>query len=66
MRILHFVPDIGVANGVMSVVLNYFRAMPEDIKFDVMYFKECRHRGARRACVQDEYARNKELCLVGA
>ena len=41
MRILHFVPDIGVANGVMSVVLNYFRAMPEDIKFDVMYFKEC-------------------------
>lgn len=40
MRILHFVPDIGVANGVMSVVLNYFRAMPEDIKFDVMYFKE--------------------------
>lgn len=41
MRILHFVPDIGVANGVMSVVLNYFRAMTEDIKFDVMYFKEC-------------------------
>lgn len=41
MRILHFVPDIGVANGVMSVVLNYFRAMPEDIKFDVIYFKEC-------------------------
>lgn len=72
MRILHFVPDIGVANGVMSVVLNYFRAMPEDIKFDVMYFKECerdqarRHRGARGARVQDEYARNKELCLVGA
>ena len=41
MRILHFVPDIGVANGVASVVLNYFRAMPEDIKFDIMYFKEC-------------------------
>ena len=41
MRILHFVPDIGVANGVMSVVLNYFRVMPEDIKFDIMYFKEC-------------------------
>ncbi len=41
MRILHFVPDIGVANGVMSVVLNYFKAMPDDIKFDVMYFKEC-------------------------
>ncbi len=40
MRILHFVSDIGVANGVMSVVLNYFRAMPEDIKFDIMYFKE--------------------------
>lgn len=41
MRILHFVPDIGVANGVMSVVINYFKAMPDDIKFDVMYFKEC-------------------------
>lgn len=72
MRILHFVPDIGVANGVMSVVLNYFRVMPEDIKFDIMYFKECeRDRRADiealgRACVQDEYARNKELCLVRA
>ncbi len=41
MRILHFVPDIGVANGVMSVVLNYFKAMPDDIKFDVMYFMDC-------------------------
>ena len=37
MRILHFVPDIGVANGVASVVLNYFRAMSVDIKFDVMF-----------------------------
>lgn len=72
MRILHFVPDIGVANGVMSVVLNYFRAMPEDIKFDVMYFKECeRDRSAeiealRRTRVQNKYARNKELCFVRA
>lgn len=41
MRILHFVPDIGVANGVVSVVLNYFKAMPDDIKFDVMYFMDC-------------------------
>lgn len=72
MRILHFVPDIGVANGVMSVVLNYFRAMPEDIKFDIMYFKECeRDRRAEiealgGARVQNKYARNKKLCLVGA
>lgn len=41
MRILHFVPDIGVANGVVSVILNYFKAMPDDIKFDVMYFMDC-------------------------
>lgn len=40
MRILHFVSDIGIANGVMSVVFNYFKAMPNDIKFDIMYFKE--------------------------
>lgn len=40
MRVLHMIPDIGVANGVMSVILNYFRAMPEDIKFDVCYFAE--------------------------
>ena len=67
MRILHFVPDIGVANGVMSVVLNYFRAMPEDIKFDIMYFKECeRDRSTRRARVQNKYARNEKLCLVRA
>ena len=67
MRILHFVPDIGVANGVMSVVLNYFRVMPEDIKFDIMYFKECeRDRRTRRARVQNKYTRNKKLCLVRA
>lgn len=40
MRVLHFIPDIGIANGVMSVVLNYAAAMPEDIKFDVVYFQE--------------------------
>ena len=40
MRVLHMIPDIGIANGVMSVVLNYFNAMPEDIKFDVCYFAE--------------------------
>lgn len=40
MRVLHMIPDIGVANGVMSVILNYFKAMPEDIKFDVCYFAE--------------------------
>ena len=40
MRILHMIPDIEIANGVMSVVLNYFKMMPPDIKFDVVYFSE--------------------------
>jgi len=40
MRILHMIPDIGVSNGVMSVILNYAKAMPDDIKFDVIYFAE--------------------------
>lgn len=40
MRILHVVTDIRTANGIMSVVLNYFKQMPEDIKFDVVYFKD--------------------------
>lgn len=38
MRILHVTAGIGRSNGVMSVVLNYARHMPEDITFDVMYF----------------------------
>lgn len=40
MRILHMIPDIGISNGVMSVILNYAKAMPDDIKFDVIYFAE--------------------------
>lgn len=40
MRILHMIPDIGISNGVMSVILNYFKAMPADIVFDVVYFAE--------------------------
>lgn len=40
MRILHFISDIGIANGVMSVVYNYFCAMPDDVKFDIMYFHQ--------------------------
>ncbi len=40
MRILHMVPDISVSNGVMSVIFNYAKAMPNDIKFDVVYFVE--------------------------
>lgn len=40
MRILHMIPDIGITNGVMSVILNYFKAMPQDIKFDVVYFTD--------------------------
>ncbi len=34
------IPDIGIANGVMSVILNYFKAMPDDIKFDIVYFAQ--------------------------
>ncbi len=40
MRILHMLPDIGIANGIMSAVLNMAKAMPEDIVFDVVYFHE--------------------------
>lgn len=46
MRILHMIPDIEIANGVMSVVLNYFKMMPPDIKFDVVYFSEKKNRAA--------------------
>lgn len=38
MRILHISAGIGRSNGVMSVILNYARYMPPDIRFDVMYF----------------------------
>lgn len=41
MRVLQVVTDIGIANGIMSVVLNYFGQMPENISFDVVYFKDC-------------------------
>lgn len=34
------IPDIGISNGIMSVILNYFKAMPADIVFDVVYFSE--------------------------
>lgn len=37
MRILHIIPDIGVSNGIMSVILNYAKVMPDDITFDVVY-----------------------------
>ena len=40
MRILHMLPDIGIANGIMSAVLNMAKAMPEDIVFDVVYFHD--------------------------
>lgn len=40
MRILHMIPDIGISNGVMSVILNFAKAMPDDIKFDVVYFSQ--------------------------
>ena len=31
MRVLHVIPDIGVANGVMSVILNYAKACPKSL-----------------------------------
>jgi glycosyltransferase involved in cell wall biosynthesis len=34
------IPDIGISNGIMSVILNYAKVMPDDIKFDVVYFAE--------------------------
>lgn len=40
MRILHMIPDIGISNGMMSVILNYAKAMPRDVIFDVVYFSE--------------------------
>lgn len=32
------IPDIGMANGIMSVILNFARSMPEEIQFDIVYF----------------------------
>lgn len=40
MRILHIVGDIGISNGVMSVILNYLKNMPKTIHFDIAYFVE--------------------------
>lgn len=40
MRVLHVVTNLWRCNGVMSVVLNYLRNMPEDIRFDLLYFDE--------------------------
>ena len=40
MRILHVVTDIRIANGIMSVILNYFEQVSQNIKFDVVYFKD--------------------------
>ena len=34
------IPDIGMANGIMSVILNFAKAMPETIQFDIVYFFE--------------------------
>lgn len=40
MRVLQVVTDIRLANGIMSVILGYFGRMPDNIKFDVVYFKD--------------------------
>lgn len=47
------IPDIGVANGIMSAVLNFAKAMPDDIKFDIVYFQET------------ELTREKEIKALG-
>ena len=54
MRILHVVTNIWRCNGVMSVVMNYLRNMPEDIRFDLLYFTE----------LEDNY--KEELDTLGA
>ena len=53
MKILHVTAGIGRSNGVMSVILNYARFMPPDVRFDVMYF------------VGTEDDREKELEALG-
>ena len=40
MRILHVTVSLWRCNGVMSVIMNYLRGMPEDIRFDILYFDE--------------------------
>lgn len=40
MRILHFVSDIGISNGVMSFIINYGRVMQPTTKFDIAYFND--------------------------
>lgn len=40
MRILHVTSNLWRCNGVMSVVMNYLRCMPEDIRFDILYFDQ--------------------------
>ena len=40
MKVLHILSDIGISNGVLSVITNYLRHMPKDIQFDVAYFME--------------------------
>ena len=38
MRVLHIIPDIGISNGVMSIIVNYASALSEKAVFDVLYF----------------------------
>lgn len=54
MRILHVVTNLWRCNGVMSVVMNYLRNMPDDIRFDLLYFTE----------LEDNY--KEELEALGA
>lgn len=37
-KVLHFVADITVGNGVMNVVMNYAEALKDEATFSVMYF----------------------------
>lgn len=58
------VTDIGIANGVMSVVINYFAHMPDNIKFDVAYFKDFPEN--RKKDIEDLGGRVYKLSRPGA
>lgn len=63
MRILHVTANLGRDNGVMSVILNYAGRMPEDIKFDVLYFTETG--SSRRSEIENLGGRTTKIAPPG-
>ncbi len=51
MKVLQIVTDLRISNGIMSVVLNYAKAMPKGITFDVLYFRDFKEN--RKADIED-------------